>query len=325
MRQRNYSANNASSRAAIWLRRVGIAICIVVLIGSAYQLFSYFSDLIRAKQAGQEYRQLLAQVTETPTITVTPTPGTIVTPTAVPYAETIQPQATVQAPASAEALWPSFYPDNRTLRVSASIYALQAKNKDVVAYLSIDGILSEPVLQRDNQYYLTHDSLGAKNTAGALFLDEYCNLSEVPSQFVLHGHNMKDGSMFGCLKSYKNSDVSFYHSHPYITFNTQYENGEYVIFAVSEIDTDSTQYNYLPFWAYSRFQSPEEFNEYVAKIKAFSHYRTSISVKPGDRLLTLSTCITANSTQRLLVVARKIRPDENRFELNQAIWSTSNK
>ena len=42
----------------------------------------------------------------------------------------------------------------------------------------------------------------AKRT-GALFLDENCDLIHVPTQMVIHGHNMKEGAMFGMLKKYK--------------------------------------------------------------------------------------------------------------------------
>jgi len=96
--------------------------------------------------------------------------------------------------------WPTFYADNPTKRVSSIFYQLQAQNEDIIGWLKIDDVLEEAVVQRDNEYYLTHNALKQKSVTGALFLDENCDLDTVPTQMLIHGHNMKEGAMFGSLK-----------------------------------------------------------------------------------------------------------------------------
>jgi len=226
---------------------------------------------------------------------------------------------------SADELWPKTYPGNPALRVSSVFYQLQSQNEDIVGWLKIDGLLEEAVVQRDNEYYLTHNALKQKSVTGALFLDENCNLDIVPTQMLIHGHNMKEGAMFGALKKYKVKDASFYREHPFIDFNTIYENGRYVIFAVAEVDIRSGKPDYLPFWHNTRFASADAFMEYVERAKLLSYYRCNVDVQPGDRLLALSTCTSIDDNKRLIIMARKLRENENELELNIGIYSTSDR
>ena len=226
---------------------------------------------------------------------------------------------------SAAELWPTTYAENPTLRISSVFYQLQKQNRDIVGWLKIDGVVEEAVVQRDNSYYLTHDALQNKSITGALFLDETCELTTVPTQMLIHGHNMKEGAMFGSLKKYKVKDASYYRAHPFIDFNTIYENGRYVIFAVAEVDIRYGRADYLPFWHNVRFSSAEAFTDYVTKARSLSHYRCNVDVVPGDRLLTLSTCTGTDDNKRLLVMARRIRDNENELELQMDILSTSDR
>lgn len=306
-----------------WL---GMAACAIVFVTCATLLIRYYAGIAASKKVGAElvnlYEQSQQEETQTPTQTPTPSPAPAATQQ--PLAAAAVTAAPTPTPGP-ETLWPTEYAGNRSLRVASSFYELQKQNRDIVAYLKIDGVLAECVVQRDNSYYLTHNALGQQSLTGALFLDESCDLKKVPTQMVVHGHNMKEGAMFGALKMYKVKDASFYRAHPFIEFNTIYENGTYVIFAVCEVDIRAGQSDYLPFWSYSRFSRVEAFTEYVKKAEALSHYRCNVEVEPGDRLLTLSTCIGSDENKRLLVMARKLRDGEDTFTLNLAIMSTSDK
>lgn len=230
---------------------------------------------------------------------------------------------TVPLNASTAELWPSTYPKNTRLTISNRFLDLLEKNDDIVGWLTIEDVVDEPVVQRDNSFYLTHNASGQKSVTGALFLDESCDLRTVSTQLVVHGHNMKEGAMFGSLRKYKVKNVSFFKSHPYITFNTLYEDARYVIFAVLEVDVRYGQRNYLPFWMYERFSSAQEFNDYIASARALSHYRCNVDVQPGDRLLTLSTCTSTDDNERFLVMARKLRDGEDMLKLNTDILTAA--
>lgn len=311
-------------RAHTRLFWLGMAACGIVFVTCAGLLIRYYANIAASKQVARELTDLYEQSeAQQPTATVEPT----ATPTPKPVAAAVAhtPQPTPEREKTAEELWPREYAGNKALRVASSFYELQKQNKDIIAYLKIDGVVAECVVQRDNSFYLTHNAVGQKSLTGALFLDESCDLKTVPTQMVVHGHNMKEGAMFGALKKYKVKDASFYRAHPFIEFNTVYENGTYVIFAVCEVDIRTGRSDYLPFWYYSRFSSADAFTQYVKKAQSLSHYRCNVDVEPGDRLLTLSTCVGEDENKRLIVIARKLRDGEDTFTLNMAIMSTSDK
>lgn len=303
------------------LRLVLLAVCLCVFAVSATLLIHYFSNISASRRASRQMEQIYTSAVEA-------LPSDLPAATAAPV-PSAKPVSTVQARATsvptAKDLWPTAYPRNPSLRVSSAFYELQRQNPDIVGWLKIDGVVDEPVLQRDNAYYLTHNALKQRSVTGALFLDESCELKNVPTQMLVHGHNMKEGAMFGALKKYKVKDASFYKSNPFIEFNTMYENGRYVIFAVCEVDIRPGKINHLPFWYHSRFSSISSFDEYIKKARSLSHYRCNVDVIPGDRLLTLATCTGTDDNKRLIVMARKIRDNENELELQMAILSTSDR
>ena len=298
-------------------------------------LVRYYANIAISRQASEQLGAIYQSSLDESSLDVTAVPAETLPPQSAPTvaaqatlrpAQSSAPQPTKQtSTADASVLWPTVYPDNPKLKVSKVFDQLQAKNRDIVAWIKLEGELEEPVVQRDNVYYLTHNALRQKSITGALFLDESCDLIHVPTQMVVHGHNMKEGAMFGCLKKYKVKGAAYYKEHAYIDFNTLYENGRYVIFAVAEVDIRSGHPYYLPFWRYSRFTDEKQFTDYVASARACSMYRCKVDVQPGDRLLTLSTCTGTDDNTRLVIMARKIRPDENLLDLNMAVLSTVDK
>ena len=73
------------------------------------------------------------------------------------------------------------------------------------------------------------------------------------------------------------------------------------------------------------FSSASTFEEYVKNVRSLSHYRCNVDVVPGDRLLTLATCTGTDDNKRLIVMARKLRDNENELELQMGILSTSDR
>ena len=102
--------------------------------------------------------------------------------------------------------------------------ALKTMNKDVVGWIRFDepAQINYPVVRTtDNEKYLNTTFEGKKNAAGALFVD-YCNAEDFTDKNTfIYGHNMKNGSMFGQLRKYKNN--AFCEEHPYFYIYTQME------------------------------------------------------------------------------------------------------
>ncbi len=312
-----------------------IALCACVFVTSAVLLIRYFADIAVSRDASLQLSQIyqsaqesspstLPSVSPSPVPSVAPSPSPSPAPSdavSTPAAALLSASGSADSP-TAQELWPTVYPDNPRLTVSSVFDELQQRNRDIVAWLSIEGELDEPVVQRDNEFYLTHNALQQESVTGALFLDENCDLIHVPTQMVIHGHNMKEGAMFGMLKKYKVKGAEFYREHAFIDFNTLYENGRYVIFAVAEVDIRAGRPHYLPFWHYSRFDSAKAFTSYVETARACSLYHCTVDVQPGDRLLTRSTCTGTDDNLRLVVMARKVREGENLLDLNMEVMST---
>lgn len=87
---------------------------------------------------------------------------------------------------------------------SQKFAALQARNPDFFGWISIQGTnLNFPVMYApDNRdFYLRHDFDGQYSNYGVPYLDEACVVAgEHPSNnLVVYGHNMKTGTIFGCL------------------------------------------------------------------------------------------------------------------------------
>ena len=57
-----------------------------------------------------------------------------------------------------------------------------------------------------------------ETASGTLFLDEFHPLRETTQHLLIHGHNMKDGSMFGLLTHYR--QPLYWQKHPFISLST---------------------------------------------------------------------------------------------------------
>ena len=199
---------------------------------------------------------------------------------------------------------------NVTGDILPDMLKLLRSNGDTVGWLYINGVVSLPVVYRDNQYYLTHDFSGHHNTSGTLFLDEAHPIAANAQNLLIHGHSMYDGSMFGLLTHYQKRDTLL--RHPLISFSTLYEKETYAVFAVLKVSSKAGDKSYFNYYDHAAFASDQAFNDYILELRRRSLFDIPVDVKPSDALLTLSTCI---DDDRLMVVARKMRADETKDEL----------
>ena len=227
---------------------------------------------------------------------------------------TAEPEPTAEpSPAPQEATAARFHQVGGT--PLAHMETLYNQNHDLIGWLSISEVIDLPVMYRDNRYYLTHDFNKNKNTAGTLFLDVNHRFTEKTQNLLLHGHNMKDGTMFGRLVHYL-QDIDYYRSHPFVRFDTLWETEEYVIFAVLRVPLDVYDERFINYYSHPTFASDASFDAYVRQLQLNSAYAVPIDVKPSDALLTLSTCI---DEDRLVIVCRRIRDGETRTRLNELV------
>lgn len=110
-----------------------------------------------------------------------------------------------------------------TLTVLDEYKSLYNQNKNLIGWLEIaDTNIDYPVMQTaDNEYYLDHNINQEEDKNGTLFLDSACDVVKPSTNFIIYGHNMRSGNMFGNLDKYKSE--SYYKDHPMIRFDTIYE------------------------------------------------------------------------------------------------------
>jgi len=159
-------------------------------------------------------------------------------------------------------------------------------NSDYAGWIRIDGTrIDYPLVQSNNEKYLTTTFWGTNNNAGTLFIDSR-NTQQFGGTFaMIHGHNSRTGAMFGTLNRFGNS--GFMQQNQNITiFNRDGEILTYRIFAAFS----TTIHNQL----YSLFATDDDF------IKSFF---TSVGAPAGSsRFLVLSTCTTSESDEDRTVV-----------------------
>ena len=185
------------------------------------------------------------------------------------------------------------------------------KNNDLIGWIRIDGTkIDFPVMQTpdDPEYYLRRDFNREHSTGGVPFMDVHSDIFMPTSNFMIYGHNMKNGSMFHDLIKYE--DEEFYRDHETINFDTIYKGGQGVYQVVaagySQIyDKDSSKFKY---YAYAGMTSEREYHEFVDGVKKLSCYDTGVVPEYGSQLITLSTCTNVSDEGRFFVVA--VRTDK---------------
>ena len=182
---------------------------------------------------------------------------------------------------------------------------LKSVNEDVVGWIYVDALpdISYPIVKgKDNQTYLHQTYEKNYNFAGTIFVD-YENSGDFSDcNTLVYGHNMKNGSMFGHLKKFREDD-RLYKQDKYFWILTPERNYRYEIISAYTTGVNSD--------TYTLFKGPgEEFEKYLETIKGYSEIQTDdtdLTIK--DRIVTLSTC-TGNESTRFVVQGKRVDAED---------------
>jgi len=180
------------------------------------------------------------------------------------------------------------------------------KNKKLIGWVKIDDTnIDYPVMQTsDNEYYLDHNLNQEYDKNGSIFMDKDCDVLKPSTNYILYGHHMKSGKMFGGLHLYSNK--SYYEKHKYIEFDTIYEKGVFEIMYVFRSKVYSEEEIVFKYYQFIDAVSEQEFDSNMREMAALSMYDTGVTARYGDQLLTLSTCDYQEKDGRFVVVAKKV-------------------
>ena len=87
-------------------------------------------------------------------------------------------------------------------------------------------------------FYLKHSFDKSNNSAGWIFADYRNKFDGTDKNIIIYGHNMKDNSMFGRLKSVISEDWYNNEDNKYITLITENEIQIYEVFSVYQIEKE---------------------------------------------------------------------------------------
>ena len=202
--------------------------------------------------------------------------------------------------------------------------ALYEVNSDIVGWLNIgNGLLSTPIMQRDNEYYLTHNFYGEEDNHGQVFLDERNSPDLSDDNTILYGHNItSDKSMFNVLTNYR--DPQFVADNPIIQVNTLYQKYEYVVSAVYIVSTRPEHGELFDYINYLKFSTKAAKEAYIAQIDRRSLIDTGVTMNADDKILTFSTCTYEFADARLVVVARRLRDGEKAEDFGHNVTMREN-
>lgn len=253
--------------------RICVAICILLLMGSLYQVIKYYSEAYKAKEE-------FAKLTEF-----------------TGYGD---------GQGRTDDLGKE---DQKEESLLTKYQELSRQNPDMAGWIFIEGTgINYPVMYTPEKpdYYLNHNFEKQYSVYGVPYIAEHSDPKKPGDNVIVYGHHMDNGTMFAGLMDYTVKD--FYEKHKVIHFDTLTETGEYEILAVFKTPVYGEKG--FKYYQFTDAEKPEDFKEYVDKCKAISLYNTGVDAVYGDKLLTLSTCEYSVANGRMVVVAKKVKQEK---------------
>ncbi|MDR3120113.1 MAG: sortase [Clostridiales bacterium] len=181
----------------------------------------------------------------------------------------------------------------------ASFAKLLERNPDVAGWINIgDTKIDYEVMYDGTHYYLKHDIDRRELVAGSIYMDPSNNPARDNYNTLLHGHHMKNGTMFKDVVKYKGK--TFFKDHRLIQFNTLYDDMIWEVFSVYVLNADNETIT-------TYYKDAGAFLAAANQYKERSMFPADgLEFTEKDRILTLSTCSYETPNSRTIVHARLI-------------------
>ena len=282
-----------SSKAKKTILIAVAAVCILVCVGSGLFLYQYYHGV-------QVESTLLERMkTGTAEISSAPAPSDQPEQPEQPEqdsGETPEKSETDAAPSEEEPLM-------KTVRLPVDFAQLQAEAPDIYAWLELpDTGIDDPVLQRAGAdlFYNSHNAYGQYYMCGAVFSQSAYNGRNFDSPMtVLYGHSTVLGQPGAFMELNNYADEAYFDAHR--EMRVYMPDGMYVyrIFAACVHSNEHLLYCH-------DFSDETQFDAFFSSLtedtSPDSHIDAEALPQAGDKVLTLSTCYSANKNLRYLVM-----------------------
>lgn len=279
-----------SSKAKKTILIAVAAVCILVCVGSGLFLYQYYHGV-------QVESTLLERMkTGTAEISSAPAPSDQPEQPEQDSGETPEESETDAAPSEEEPLM-------KTVRLPVDFAQLQAEAPDIYAWLELpDTGIDDPVLQRvgADLFYNSHNAYGQYYMCGAVFSQSAYNGRNFDSPMtVLYGHSTVLGQPGAFMELNNYADEAYFDAHR--EMRVYMPDGMYVyrIFAACVHSNEHLLYCH-------DFSDETQFDAFFSSLtedtSPDSHIDAEALPQAGDKVLTLSTCYSANKNLRYLVM-----------------------
>lgn len=279
-----------SSKAKKTILIAVAAVCILVCVGSGLFLYQYYHGV-------QVESTLLERMkTGTAEISSAPAPSDQPEQPEQDSGETPEESETDAVPSEEEPLM-------KTVRLPVDFAQLQAEAPDIYAWLELpDTGIDDPVLQRAGAdlFYNSHNAYGQYYMCGAVFSQSAYNGRNFDSPMtVLYGHSTVLGQPGAFMELNNYADEAYFDAHR--EMRVYMPDGMYVyrIFAACVHSNEHLLYCH-------DFSDETQFGAFFSSLtedtSPDSHIDAEALPQAGDKVLTLSTCYSANKNLRYLVM-----------------------
>ena len=293
------SKRKKARRRALLFRLAAIAFGAMFAVSAVM----FFREMRQTKKEAETFSDLAAL--RLPRTAPTPKPAPTATPARTPLRISFGEHGELITPEPAPVV-PTEEPAEAAPAPLQRYLPLYELNPDFFGWLTIpDTNVDYPVMQSvdEPQRYLHRDYYGNRSYGGVPFLDADCDPNG--NFYLVYGHKMRDGSMFGTLTAYERK--SFWETHRTFFFDTLYEERTYeVVLAMRARVLDKEETSGFRYYNYTSLNTEEEFQEYMTQAKKLSLYDTGVEASFGDELLVLSTCHHYVDSGRFVVIARRV-------------------
>ena len=186
---------------------------------------------------------------------------------------------------------------------------LYEKNSDFVGWLHISNTnIDYPVMctPDEPEYYLRRAFNQSYSQSGTPFIGKDSTIDS--DMFIIYGHNMKNGTMFGTLDRYM--EKTFWQENSDISFTTVAEERKYEVFAALETRILYREESGYCYYEQAGDLTKTAFEELVQWLADNALYDTGITPEYGEQIVILSTCSYHEENGRFIIAARRVDSEE---------------